>query len=479
MTQNADIQNRITGDGPLIPVIFRLAGPVVLMMYLQNAYNIIDTIWVGQLLGDVALAGIATGGYLLWMLFGLTNLVSVGVAAIIARRMGEGKVREAERSAALGLGFSLVVSLVVAVVMWLALPTFFDMMGTDPQVTKEGMIYIKVLLVGAPLIFISFTIQQVFQAAGDTVSPMWLMAVSLAMNLVLDPVLMIGLGPFPKMGIAGAAVATVISRLMMVMVGLCLLGRGQRLSRGRINFPILARFGRVWPSPTEGYLHLQGKETGYWDWPLFGRILRIGLPTSISMAMFPFVYMVLVRIPAEYGPSQIAALRIGHTVEGMSFFLALGFSIATATCVGQNLGAGKPIRARNAALVSTAIMAVTLLVFSVCFRFFSYQISSVFSPDPVTIAAGATYLKILAWSQVFMGVEIVLGGAFSGAGDTMPPMAVAVPLNLLRIPLGYFLSGTLGWGVVGVWWAISGTSILKGLVLAAWFARGKWVEKAL
>jgi Na+-driven multidrug efflux pump len=146
----------------------------------------------------------------------------------------------------------------------------------------------------------------------------------------------------------------------------------------------------------------------------------------------------------------MAALRIGHTVEGISFFLALGFSIATATCLGQNLGAGKPGRAARAGWIATEIVVAILFVFSVLFYLLSRQIGSVFSPDIDAITASAVYLEILAYSQVFMGIEIVLAGAFSGAGDTVPPMVITVPVNLARIPLAYLLAGPLGFGINGV-----------------------------
>ncbi|MEJ2726490.1 MAG: MATE family efflux transporter [Deltaproteobacteria bacterium] len=189
--------------------------------------------------------------------------------------------------------------------------------------------------------------------------------------------------------------------------------------------------------------------------------------------------MVITRLPAHYGPEYVAALRIGHTVEGLSFFLALGFSIATATCLGQNLGARQPERAERCGWISAGIVAVVLFVLSLFFFFFAHEISAVFTPDSNTVSASATYLKILAVSQVFMGAEIVLGGAFSGAGDTVPPMAIFVPLNLARIPMAYLLAGPVGLGVSGVWWAISGTSIFKGLVIAFWFSRGRWKSKSV
>jgi putative MATE family efflux protein len=472
-----EVQDLITGDGPLMPVILRLAWPAVIMMYLQGAYNIIDTIWVGQLLGKFALAGIATGGFVLWSIFGLTSLVSVGISAVLARRVGEGNLSEAEYVAAKAIQYALLFSIAIGATLWFLVPALFGLMGTDAQVTELGARYLRVILLGCPLIFLSFTIQRIFQAEGDTVTPMWLMFFTLLINTALDPVLMLGLFGLPKMGVAGAALATVIARLSMVVSGIWLLRRRLRFGTKRLLHPVLRYVPHSLPVITTGRLQLRFAHKTIMDWPLFISTLRIGLPNAVSQVLFPFVYMIITRLPAAYGPQYIAALRIGHTVEGISFFLALGFSIASATCVGQNLGAEKPVRAARAAWIATGIVVATLFVFSVLFFTFSRQVGSAFSPDLETILASATYLEILAFSQVFMGIEMVLEGAFSGAGNTVPAMVISVPLNLARIPVAYLLAGTFGLGINGVWWSISGSSIAKGLVMAFWFSRGHWKRK--
>jgi putative MATE family efflux protein len=306
---------------------------------------------------------------------------------------------------------------------------------------------------------------------------MWLMLFTLITNTVLDPVLMLGLFGFPRLGVAGAAMATIISRLLLVILGIWLLVGRRRIGTKRMHHPFLRYFPRFVPVITDGYLKIRPRRTFGWDWRLFASTLRIGLPNAVTHTLFPLVYIIITRLPAAYGPEYIAALRIGHTVEGISFFLAMGFSIAVATCIGQNLGAHKPERAARSGWIAVGVVVSILFVFSGLFFFFSRYIGAVFSRDPGAIEASATYLEILAISQVFMGVEIVLSGAFSGAGDTVPPMAIFVPLNLARIPLAYWLAGFAGLGINGVWWSISLTSIIKGLVIAFWFARGRWKRK--
>lgn len=347
------------------------------------------------------------------------------------------------------------------------MPALFQIMGTGEAVARQGSGYLRVILAGCPLIFLSFQMLRTFQASGDTVTPLWLMALTLLINTVLDPVFMIGLGGLPAMGLSGAALATVVSRFVFVALGIRLLAGGKRIGKRRWGLPVVFR----------GAIGLRKEALRRWDWGLMGRMVRIGLPTAVSHVLFPAVYMVLTRLPASFGPEYVAALRIGHTVEGTSFFLALGFSVAAATCIGQNLGAGKPGRAERAGWAAAGLVTAALSAFGLCFYGLSREIASVFTSDPAVVEAAALYLEILAVSQAFMGLEIVLGGAFAGAGDTVPPMAIFVPLNVARIPLAFALTGPLGLGVSGVWWAISGSTILKGLMIGAWFLRGRWKER--
>ncbi|MEJ2726491.1 MAG: MATE family efflux transporter [Deltaproteobacteria bacterium] len=254
-TFQTDIQDRIVGEGPLTPVILRLAWPVVLMMYLQGSYNIIDSIWVGQLLGRLALAGIATGGFVLWSILPRPRWPTITVGAAV----------------------------------WLSVPVLFYLMGTSPEVTKLGTSYLRVLIWGCPAIFLSFLLQRIFQAAGDTVTPMWLMFFALIVTTVLDPVLMLGLLGLPRLGVEGAALATLIARLLMVLAGIGLLLKRRRIRSMRLRLPLLRRFPRRIPVVAQGYLRLQCRGISRWDWRLFASTLRIGAPNALTQVLFPVV----------------------------------------------------------------------------------------------------------------------------------------------------------------------------------------------
>ena len=213
--------------------------------------------------------------------------------------------------------------------------------------------------------------------------------------------------------------------------------------------------------------------------PVVHRIIKIGIPPSIAGIVFSIVYLFINRITAHFGTQSIAALGIGNRMESLSYMTCFGFSIAAATLVGQNLGAGKPERASQSAWRTVYITSFITGGVSILFLSLPKAISSFFITDSQVIPIAVDYLRILSISQVFMAWEIVLEGAFSGAGDTLPPMMVSLPGSILRIPLAYLLAMTLGLGINGVWWSITLTSIVKGILLAFWFKQGKWKKRQI
>jgi Na+-driven multidrug efflux pump len=211
-------------------------------------------------------------------------------------------------------------------------------------------------------------------------------------------------------------------------------------------------------------------------WRDLGQIVWIGLPKAATGILFSGIYMALTRITSSFGTPNIAALRIGHIYEGITFLSAVGFSIAAGAHVGQNLGASQPKRAGRAAWTTSGIVALYTALIGVAFYLFPLPLARVFTIDPHVAAAAALYLTILAVSQPFMGTEIVLEGSFSGAGNTIPPMMIQLPITALRYPAAYLLAFHTDLGVAGVWWAISGSSILKCLLMAWWFRKGRWAR---
>ncbi len=436
---------------PLSRAIFRLAGPAIISMWLIMIFNLIDAWWVGKL-GAEPFAGVSAASFIYWALQSVATLVSTGVTAMVARFVGARDPHRASLVAGQGVVLACILAGVFAIGGFVLQTPTYGYMGLEGKVLESALQYLSYILAGLLPVFLWFEIDAVFRGTGDTKTPLKLITIALALNMVLDPFLIFGLGPFPRLEAGGAALATVISHALAVVLGIYILQKR--------DVKIL------FASPAKCI-----------DPDIIWRISRIGAPIAFSGLMFSVSYMLLTRIITKFGPEPLAALGLGHRIEGVSYFTAVGFALAAETLVGQNLGAKKPDRAEKSAWQSLLYISGLLLVVSVCYYIFAEKIFFFFLNDQSVVTEGAAYLRTIALFEVFLGFEIVLEGAFSGAGNSMPPMLVSVPLTWARIPLAIFLADYLGMGSQGIWWAISITTGLKGIILAFWFKKGRWKYK--
>jgi putative MATE family efflux protein len=440
--------------GSITKSIFYLAGPAVATFFLETAFSIADIFWVGKL-GAVSMAAVISSAFLIWIIWSLVGAISVGVTALVARFIGAKQPDQAAFSARQSYLFAIFLALAITIAGTFFTKWPFVLMGTEPDVTHLGIRYLRIIFIGAVFFFLLDVFSAIFRASGDTKTPMLVIGGSLALNIVLDPILIFGLGPFPRMETAGAALASIFSQAVGSLLFIWLIARGKL----GFKFSLLPR------------LKL--------DLSMVWRILRVGIPASSAWILFSVVYLFLNKIVALFGTEAIAALGIGNRMESISFHTCMGCSIAASTLVGQNLGAGKPERSSQAAWQAAGIAVLVTAFVGIMFFTFPRQIASFFISDPKVIGIALWYLKIVALSQMFMALEIVFEGAFAGAGNTVPPMMVSIVGSLARVPLAYLLAVYWGMGIVGVWWVITFTSIVKGLVLAYWFSRGKWKSQKI
>ena len=430
----------------LTRAIFQLSWPAITSMMLINVFQLVDAFWVGKL-GTDALGGMTASAFLVWCFHAGGQLVGTGINALVARRVGERRPQLAGRSGAHGLVLALFVA---ALVMALGLPLqgpVLQSLGLTEGVVQAGVAYLTPILYGFPWVTLWYGVDAIFRGSGDTRSPMQILAISLLFNAALDPLLIFGAGPVPALGIAGAGWATALAHALGVGIGWWWLRRRE-----------------VRPSP--GGLPLDPR--------ILVALLRIGTPIGVTSLLFSLIYLALTPIIASTGNSAMAAIGVGHRLEGICYYSVMGFSTAAATLVGQYLGAGKPELAARAAWTTTALASGLLGFLSLVFLVFAPELMALFSSDPEVIAHGTLYLRIVAIFDVAMAPELVLEGAFSGAGNSMPPMLVGVPLTAARIPLAYLLARNLGWGAAGIWLSIGGSTLLKGLAMVAWFSTGRW-----
>ena len=412
------------------------------MMACHFSFNLIDSIWVGRLIGPAALAAVSTAGFSVWVALSLGEMVEIGLIAVAARRHGEGDPERAARAAAAAVAYALVAGLVVSVAGLALASTMFRLMTVPPEVAALGRAYLSTWLLGCPLVFGFFAIEATFRAAGDTRTPFVMLAGSVCVSIVLDPLLISGLGPFPRLGVEGAALASV-----MVRGGGFVLGLVVALRRGllRIAAP---------------------------DWRTLPTIIRIGMPLSLSGVLLSMIYMWLTRFTSRFRTPALAALGVGHKMEGLGFIAISGFALAASALVGQNLGAGQEGRAREAVRLTVGYCLAVTATTAAAFLLVPGRLVALFTSDPQVIADGVLYLRVIAFAQIGQSFELILEGALAGAGYTFWPQVASTSLTALRIPLAAWWSGAIG--LLGIWLALSVTAIARGVAMILFWRGGAW-----
>jgi len=412
------------------------------MMACHFSFNLIDSIWVGRLIGPAALAAVSTAGFYVWVALSLGEMVEIGLIAVAARRHGEGNPEQAARAAAAAVAYALLAGLLVSLAGWALMDTMFRVMRVPAEVATLGHAYLSTWLLGGPLVFGFFALEATFRAAGDTRTPFLMLAGSVCVSILLDPFLIIGLGPFPRLGVEGAALASVMVRGGGFLVGLVI-----ALRRGllRIEAP---------------------------DWRSLPTIIRIGAPLSLAGVLLSLIYMWLTRFTSRFGTAALAALGVGHKMEGLGFIAISGFSLAASALVGQNLGARQEARAKEAVRLTVGYCLVVTVTTAVAFLLVPQRLVGLFTRDPQVIRDGVLYLRVISAAQIGQSFELILEGALAGAGYTFWPQIVSTTLTTLRIPLAAWWSRAFG--LLGIWMALSVTAISRGVAMILFWRGGRW-----
>ena len=434
---------------PLKRAVMLLSIPMMLELVLESTFAVVDIFFVAKL-GSSAVATVGLTETFLFLLYSIAMGLSMAVTAIVARRIGEARGEEAALSAVQAIALAVLVSLPVAVVGVVWAKDLLRLMGADAWAIEHGYRYTQWMLGGNAVILLLFVINAIFRGAGDAATAMRVLWVANAINIVLDPILIFGLGPIPALGIDGAAIATNIGRGAGVLMQLWILFRGSEHLR-------IAR----------SQLHAHGATM-----LLIARTSLGGIGQMI-VAMTAWIF--LMRILAGISTEAVAGATIAMRVMMFTLMPAWGMSNAAATLVGQNLGAGEAARAEAAVWrIGWMNMAFTLVV-SVAFFFWHDAIIGLLTDDAAVIAIGGEWLSILAYSYFVYGWWMVAVQAFNGAGDTMTPTCInLVFFWLIQIPLAWALALPLGWAHTGVFWGVFVSETAVGLFTLWLFSRGKW-----
>ncbi|MHC1624779.1 MAG: MATE family efflux transporter [Methermicoccaceae archaeon] len=432
--------------------LWKLAFPMIIGNVLEVAFEMFDLFFVGKL-GPEAIAAVSLAGSVMFVIIAGVVGISVGTTAMISRFIGaedrEGATRVANQSLILGL----IVSLIITAFGLLGSEPLLRLIGAEGDVLTLAMDYITVLFVGMVTMILFYLANGIMQGAGDARTPLKLLATSNTINIVLDPLLIFGVGPFPEWGIVGAASASVIAR------GSCMLGALYLLASGATFVDITPRKMRL-------------------ELDIVKKILRIGIPSSTSLLIRSSASLVFISIVAIHGTFAIATYGIGLRLDSVLLMPMFGIASATATLVGQNLGANEPMRAERTALFASHLSCLMAGVVAILFIIFAPQIISVFTKSEDVIAIGTLYLRIVSLSYLFVAYGSVLSMALNGAGDTMPPLIITVvSLYGCQVPLALVLPHFMGVG--GLWTSIAIGSITYALIIYVVFKRGKWKQRKI
>ncbi len=439
------------GREALTGTILRLAIPAVVENLLVTAVFFADTLLIGWLHDDVALAAVGLGGTVMFVANGLFEALAVSATALVARAWGEGDYARAERVAAQALLLTFALSAVAMALLMPLVEGFLALLGAAPAVVPAGGVYLRLVLSTSLLSFPLMVANGIMRGAGDTRTPMWLTLIMNVWNVGVAAVLVFGLGPVPALGLAGAGWAAGTARALGGLLALLALFAGRTALRVR----------------PAGLLR--------WDLPLIGRILRVALPNLGETAISRTGYTLFMSIVAGLGTVTLAAHQLALRVESLSFMPGWGLSVAAATLVGQALGARNEEAAKTGMRRTLLLTAALTGVIATAFALFGQQIVTIFGSTPEVLDLAGVAVRIAAAEVLFLSGQMVLAGGLRGAGDTRSPMWVTLcGTVLLRLPVVYLFAVVLGWGLAGVWWGTAAD--WAGRTLLTWiiFRRGRW-----
>jgi putative MATE family efflux protein len=432
---------------PIPRALIRLAIPLLASHVLRLGYQWVDALWVRGL-GVEATAAVTNSLFVMWWMYALNDMFAIGVIAYVSQLLGAGDRRRAGVTAWKGIRASAALGLLGTVAGLGFGRELFALMNPEPRMVEVGQRYLSIVLAGSPLLMIALTCEGIMRGAGDTRTPLLLDVLAVAFNALLAPLLIYGVGPFPALGVAGAAWATVIAQLSLAAAYLVL------AARGHPAFP----FAFHAPGPP---VRVSG-------------LARVGLPASLIGVMFAVVYIAFARSASTFGPAAMAVVGIVNRVEALQFVCSIAIGLAGAALVGQNIGAGRSDRAVE--VIRTGIrwnlwlssaMTVLLVVFPAGFI-------TLFSRDPEVLRLGVPYLRIVALCLIVNGMEIVTAESVMGSGHTRALSWIFTFFSVLRIPLAFLVPHWGGLGVLGIAWVITITCVIRGLLIVAWAARGTW-----
>ncbi|MFD1873659.1 MATE family efflux transporter [Hymenobacter bucti] len=437
-------------QGPILQSLLKLAWPIVFGNVLQTGYQLVDAFWVGRL-GAKAVAAVAVSFPVNFLLIALGSGFSVAGSVLVAQNFGARHQKMVNHVASQALVLETVLALLLTVGAHFASPYILHLMGAGPDIFEPANQFQRVLFWGLTFNFGFLMFQALMRGVGEVKIPLYINLVTLGLNFVLDPLFIYGWGPVPGLGVAGSAMATIITQALSVVAGLAVLLRGRS--------GIQLSFAGFRP-----------------DWALMGRVFRLGAPSSVDLSARALGLSVLTTLAAGFGTSVLATYGIGSRIIALAIIPALGISLACSTLVAQNVGARNLPRALQTANYALGVSFTTLLVLSGIIWLAARPLVGFFlKGDPLVSEQSVEFVRIASLSLCFTGVQQTVSGAFRGVGNTLSAMVLTITgIWVFQFPVAWYLSHHTDLGFRGIWWSFVVANVGISLIAGLWYWKGNW-----
>lgn len=444
------LKDRNLTEGSILGSLINLSVPIILANALQSMYQLIDTFWLGRL-GANAVAAVSLSFPILFLILSLGGGLTLAGSVIVAQAKGARNQKNVNYSSSQTVFVIFFLSIFLSVVIFYVSEPLMQLVGAGPEILADSVIYFKYSSFGFMFLFMFFVFQSLMRGIGNVWLPMYIVLGTVFLNLVLDPLFIFGFGSFEGMGVAGAAIASVITQGISAVAGIVILLKGKR--------GIKIMFSQM-----------------KWDFGWTKKMFAIGIPSSLEQSARAGAMTMLVVLVTSFGSEVVAAYGIGVRILSLIVIPALGFSIATTTLVGQNIGARQIKRAEQVGDMSAKIAFFGLTGVGMLLFFFAEPITAFFVPnDPQVIKDSALFIKIMAPSFGLLGLQQVLNGVFNGAGFTQVSLLISIfGLWMIRFPIAYLLSNNTTLDEVGLWWSFPISNFMAAVVGFIYYKTGHW-----
>lgn len=421
--------------------IIKFTSPILGTSFINMTYTFVDMVCIG-ILGSGAVAAVGTAGFFIWFINASSSMARIGTQVYVSQSFGNKSYDSIKKYTLAAVYINFIFGLIVALLLILLnnlLVAYFKL--GNPDIIEHTKNYLIIIAFSVPFIYINPILSAMLNSIGNSKVPFFVNSCGLVFNIIFDILLIFGIGFFPKLGVTGAALATSLAHLFVFSI---LLMYNSRLDDNyRINFLAKVSFANM------------------------QEIIKIGFPPALQSTLYCVYSIVLARIIASFGATSIAVQKVGSQIESISWMTAEGLAVAGTAFVGQNFGSKKFDRINDGIKILLNFSMIFGIFATILLVFFGNGVFSIFLREEEALRGGIDYLRILGYSQIFMCLEILYIGIFNGFGETKFPALVSIVLTGMRIPIALYLSQFMG--VDGIWWAISGTSIAKGIILTSVF----------